>query len=200
MKLTFNRRLMLAVIADEIDCCPPPHTASTIRYALESAINYNFKGEYYENMVTLPSQRQVYRTLVDLWNSGLIVGWRIKSDGYNGTLPFWEIEYQLSCDVYRNSLINECSGVFSKVNKAKHGINFFGAVMDMGLGASEVALLKYRVKSLLQRTHPDKTAGFEEQFMQMKACSDWIREGIPEPTATFTEGSQSTSTKGLSNG
>gem|GEM_PF-5922172 len=29
MKMTFNRRLILAVIADEIDYCPPPHTAST---------------------------------------------------------------------------------------------------------------------------------------------------------------------------
>ena len=128
------------------------------------------------------------------------MGWRIKSDGYNGTLPFWEVEYQLSGDVHRNGLVNECNAVFNKTNKAKHGISFFGAVMNIGLPASEVAVLKQKVKSLMQKTHPDKAAGFEEQFMQMKACSDLIKSGIPEPTATFTEGSQSTSTKGLSNG
>lgn len=200
MKLTFNRRLMLAVIADEIDCCPPPHSASSIRYALESAINYNFKGEYYENMVTLPNKRQIYRTLKELWAGGLIVGWRIKSDGYNGTLPFWEIEYQLSGDVYRNSLINECNAVFNKVRKAKQGINFFGVVIDMGLPASEVVLLKQKVKSLIQKTHPDKAAGFEEQFMQMKACSDLIKSGIPEPTATHVSSNKSTNTMALDNG
>ena len=200
MKMSFNRKLMLAVIADEIDCCPPPHTASSIRYALESAINYNFKGEYYENMVTLPSKRQVYRTLVDLWNSGLIVGWRIKSDGYNGTLPFWEVEYQLSGDVHRNGLVNECNAVFNKVNKAKHGISFFGSVMHMGLPACEVVLLKQKVKSLIQKTHPDKAAGFEEQFMQMKACSDLIKSGIPEPTATHENSNHSTDTMELGNG
>jgi len=200
MKMTFNRKLMLAVIADEIDCCPPPHTASSIRHALESAINYKFEGWPYDAMTTLPTKRQIYRTLKELWVGGLIVGWRIKSDGYNGTLPFWEVEYQLAGDIHKNSLVNECNAVFNKVNKAKHGANFFGSVFDMGLPAQEVAILKHKVKSLVQRTHPDKAAGFENQFMQMKTCSDWIREGIPEPTATHTEGSQSASTKGLNNG
>jgi len=200
MKMTFNRKLMLAVIADEIDCCLPPHSASSIRYALENAINYKFEGWPYDAMTTLPTKRQIYRTLKELWAGGLIVGWRIKRDGYNGTLPFWEIEYQLSGDVYRNALVNECNAVFNKVRKAKHGINFFGVAMDMGLGASEVVLLKQKVKSLMQKTHPDKTAGFEEQFMQMKQCLDLIKSGIPLPTPTHENSSQSIGTIGLDNG
>jgi hypothetical protein len=33
----------------------------------------------------------------------------------------------------------------------------------------------------MQRTHPDKTSGYEVQFMQMKQCADWIKDGIPLP-------------------
>jgi len=200
MKMTFNRKLMLAVIADEIDCCLPPHSASSIRYALESAINYKFEGWPYDAMTTLPTDRQIYRTLADLWNSGLIVGWRIKRDGYNGTLPFWEVEYQLSGDVYKNSLITDCTMTYNKVNRAKYGVSFFGSVFDMGLPAQEIAPLLLKVKSLIQKTHPDKADGYEAQFKQMKQCLDWIKSGIPLPTPIQASSDQSTNTKGLTNG
>ena len=42
-----------------------------------------------------------------------------------------------------------------------------------------------QVKTLMQRTHPDKATGYAEQFQQMKQCRDWIKDGIPPPTPTF---------------
>lgn len=45
-----------------------------------------------------------------------------------------------------------------------------------------------KVKALMQKTHPDKTEGFEDEFIRMKQCSDWIKSGIPLPTPTHTSG------------
>jgi hypothetical protein len=58
----------------------------------------------------------------------------------------------------------------------------------MGLPASEVMPIMLRVKSLMQKTHPDKAIGYADQFQQMKKCSSWIRSGIPLPTPTHEAG------------
>jgi hypothetical protein len=182
MKMTFNRRLILAVLGEEIEGRQPPHSVGSIWYSLDSAFKYKWEGEPYSVMATLPTKRQIYRTLKELWVGGLIVGMRIKSDDSNTQLAYWETEYQLSGDVYKNSLIADCTLIYNKVDRAKHGANLFGGVFDRGLPAHEVFTLKLRVKSLMQRTHPDKATGYEAQFIQMKQCLDWIKSGIPLPT------------------
>ena len=111
---------------------------------------------------------------------------RRKVEDFNDRLPYWEVEYQLCSEVYKNSLIADCNAVYRKVDKAKHGVNFFGSVMDMGLPANEIRPLMLAVKSLMQKTHPDKASGYEDQFQQMKKCSDWIKSGIPLPTPTYS--------------
>jgi hypothetical protein len=110
-------------------------------------------------------------------------------DSSSCKLPYWELEWQLSTDVYRNALITECQMIYTKVDKAKHGVNIFGGVFDMGLPANEVKPLMNRVKALMQKTHPDKAGDdYVELFKQMKQCSDWIKSGIPLPTPTHTAG------------
>jgi hypothetical protein len=84
-------------------------------------------------MKTLPNKRQIHRTLKELWDDGFVVGNRIKVDGYNGRLSYWEVEYQLSSDVYLNSLIADCNEIYRKVNIAKNGSRFFSSVFNMGL-------------------------------------------------------------------
>jgi len=188
MKMTFNRSLMLSVLSGDVDGSPPPHSAGSISCSLDNAFNYKCDCEPYTLMKTLPNKRQIHRTLAELWKGGFVVGTRVKIEGYNGQLPYWEIKYQLCGDVYRNSLITECNEIYRKCNKFKHGINFFGSVMDMGLPEIEVKPLMLAVKSLMQKTHPDKASGFEYQFQQMKQCSDWIRSGIPLPTPAHEAG------------
>ena len=200
MKMTFNRRLIIAVLGGEIDSYPPPHSASSIRYNLANAFKYKWEGEPYSSMTILPTKRQLYRTLKELWVGGFIVGTRRKADYDRDLLPYWEIEYQLSGDVYKNSLIADCTLIYNKVDRAKHGANLFGGVFDRGLPAHEVFTLKLRVKSLMQRTHPDKATGYEAQFIQMKRCLDWIKSGIPLPAPTHAEGNQSTNTRSIING
>ena len=199
MKMTFNRRLTLFALAEDIDGTPPPHSASSVEYNLGNAFKV-WELEPYQSMTTVPNSRQIHRTLKELWHGGLIVGTRRKVEGYGGRLPYWEIEYQLCADVYKNSLVAECNNLFNKINRAKHGVNFFGSVMDMGLPAIEVRPLMSAVKSLMQRTHPDKAGGFEYQFQQMKQCSDWIRSGIPLPTPAHSEVGQSNNNEKYING
>ncbi len=184
MKMTFNRRLILLALSDQVDGTPPPHSASSIGYALAGAFQSNWGG-LYDEMKTLPNKQQIHRTLKELWHGGLIVGNRRKADRY-GQLPCWEVEYQLSGEVYRNWLIAECAAVYRKVNKAKNGFNFFGSVMDMGLPEAEVKALMLKVKALMQKTHPDKAAGYADEFKLMQQCKDWIKSGIPLPTPAHT--------------
>lgn len=179
MKMTFNRRLILLALSEPIDGSPPPHSASLIGHELENVFNSKGTG-LYEEMKSIPNKQQIHRTLKELWHGGFIVGSRVKVDRYS-QLPCWEVQYQLSGDVYRNWLVAECNTVFRKVNVAKNGINFFGSILDIGLPSCEVKLLLIKVKSLMQKTHPDKLDGFEQEFKQMKQCSLWIKEGIPLP-------------------
>ncbi|MGZ8190052.1 MAG: hypothetical protein ACXWTS_02350 [Methylococcaceae bacterium] len=192
MKMTFNRQLILSVLSENIDGSPPPHSAGTIGYSLENAFNCTWNVEPYASMKTLPNKRQIHRTLKELWQGGFIVGSRVKIEGYNGQLPYWEIEYQLSNEVYKNTLIAECNAIYRKVDKAKNGSRFFSSVFDMGLPASEVKPLMLRVKGLMQKTHPDKANGYEDQFKQMMECAAWIRSGIPLPTPTHEAGEKVT--------
>jgi|GEM_PF-1106073 len=184
-RLTFNKRLILDALTVDIDH-PPPHSANTVFYILQNAFDLKWTG-IYEGMKTKPNVNQIRRTLRTLANEGLIVCNRTKQQWFDSSsckLPYWELEWQLSTDVYRNALITECQAVYKKVDKAKHGFNLFGGVFDMGLPENEVKPLMLKVKGLMQKTHPDKAAGYEFEFKQMKQCSDWIKSGIPLPTPT----------------
>jgi hypothetical protein len=188
-RLTFNKRLILEALTVDMDS-PPPHSANTVFYILETAFDLKWSG-IYEGMKTKPNVNQIRRTLRSLANEGLIVCNRTKQQWFDSSsckLPYWELEWQLSNDVYRNALITECQAVYKKVDKAKHGVNMFGGVFDMGLPANEVKPLMDKVKALMQKTHPDKAAGYEHEFKQMKQCASWIRSGIPLPTPTHTAG------------
>lgn len=195
MKLTKNRTLILQALAESNEYDKPPYSASSIRYTLENAFNYKWQGY---DMKTLPSIIQIHRTLKDLWHGGAIVGTRVKDDGgFNGSLPCWVIRYQLSGDVEKNYIVSECQALHRKVSKAKHGTNLFGGVFDMGLPENDVKQLTIRVKSLMQKTHPDKATGFESEFKQLKDALDLIKSGIPKPTPTFTAADSSNFQKQL---
>ncbi len=185
MKLTNNRKLILQALAESNQYDNPPYSAYNVHSTLKDAFNY--KWQDYE-MKTLPSLIQVHRTLKDLWHSGLIVGTRKKADWYENALPCWIVEYQLSSDVEKNYIISECAAIYRQVGKAKFGTTMFGGVFDMGLPANEVKPLADKVRTMMQRTHPDKAIGFENEFKQMRECHEWIKSGIPLPVPTHTKG------------
>lgn len=197
MKMTTNRRLTLLAMAESFEDLPP-YAASSIAYTLTNAFNY--KWPRYEALKSIPNKQQIHRTLRDLWRDGLIVGTRIKEDAhYGGGLPSWVILYQLSSAVEYNHIAAACKTLHRKVHKAKHGVNFFGSVMDMGLPADEVAALAVEVKRMLQRTHPDKVQGLDDQFRLMIECRDWIKSGIPLPAPTHSTAQHQPKTGRLQN-
>jgi hypothetical protein len=64
------------------------------------------------------------------------------------------------------------------------GNQFFSAVFGLGLSADEVKPLMAKVKTLMQKTHPEKAVDYEYHPKQMKQCNAWIKSGIPLPTPT----------------
>lgn len=98
-------------------------------------------------------------------------------------LPSWVVYYQLSSDVEKNWIAKECKDVCRKVKRAKLGINFFqdAPPFDMGLPADEVKVLARKVRSLMQKTHPDKAVGFEDEFKKLQEAHELIKSGIPLP-------------------
>jgi hypothetical protein len=54
----------------------------------------------------------------------------------------------------------------------------FGGVFGMGLSADEVKTLADTVRSLIQKTHPDKAEGHEDEFVQLKAAGEKIETGM----------------------
>lgn len=182
-RLTFNKRLILEALKENYDS-QPPHSASSIFYILENAVTYKWTG-IYEGMKTLPSLNQIRRTLRSLAKEGLIVSRRVKNNDCvnQNRLPYWELEWQLTDDVEHNALITEINDICHKVTKAKYGITLFSGVpFDYGALPDDVAIMKAKVKSLMQKTHPDKATGYIEEFKQLKDCMTMIRAGIPLPT------------------
>ena len=180
MKMTNNRRMVLRALTHvSIGYGCPPHSAIHVAYILKSAFKYHWRG--YENLKSVPIKQQIYRTLQELWYAGLIVGTRRKM-WVRGILHRWIVHYQLSSDVERNYLLARCEELHAKTKRAKYGVTLFGEEpFDQGLPAPEVTQLMRDVRSMLQRTHPDKVRGMEHQFQRMKEALDWIRSGIPAP-------------------
>jgi hypothetical protein len=188
MKTTANRKLILQLLSDHIDGDPPPHSASSIMYALENGVKYG----WIEGLKSVPRKEQLYRTLRDLLAAGLIAVKKQKDEPIDNGLPYWCNYYQLANEVNKNAIIAECNEVYQKVRKAKYGWKLFASVFDMGIPANEVKPLMTRVKALMQKTHPDKVEGLEYEFKQMQECSRIIKSGLPLPTPTHRAGDKVT--------
>ena len=179
MRLTKNRLLILRLLDEEIEGSMPPHSVCSIHYTIQNLVKYKWQG--YPELSTVPDKRNINRTCIDLLNAGLLVVSRVKDESFNNNLPYWEKCYQLASSVERNFLIRECDHIYRKVNTAKNGVSMFGMVLNKGLPDSEVKILGKKVKVMLQRTHPDKIAGYEYQFKLMRETKDVLKSGIPSP-------------------
>lgn len=170
MKLTKNRKLILGVLDSYIADAwgAPPHSADTVRFELD-----RMGIRYHKNAI--------YRTLKDLLDAGLIVAEKRLTDPISDGLPYWQNYYQLTGSQDANAILLETETIHKKLDKAVHGVNFFGAIIDLGLPPEEVVVLKARVKSLMQHVHPDKSNRYEYEAKLLGECMKWIKEGIPIP-------------------
>ena len=190
--MTFSRKLILHALGDCLPDCGSvaPYTAHSLYWSLKTAFELKWPGIYAE-MKTCPNLSQIHRSIRDLRQAGLVIGIRQKNQLGWQQQPFWETAYQLSTEVYKNRLIAECNEVHAKTKTAKFGLLLFGGEpFGMGLPVGEVQALIVQVKSLIQKCHPDKNAGFQEQFEQLRQCKVWIKDGIPLPEQTVAKASK----------
>ncbi|MEI6067953.1 MAG: hypothetical protein WCP96_11460 [Methylococcaceae bacterium] len=174
--MTFNRRLVLLVLSEPTEGTQPPHSAATIMYTLEAAYKYQWTEGLYADMRFVPSKPQLYRTLRELWQGGLIVGSRYKHEGDNGRLPYWEVEYQLSSEVDRNSLLREIDQALIKAGQV-HGVFLFTTDCFFREPFDPAPVI-VSLKALMHRTHPDKVAGYETEFDQLGKALKYARAKI----------------------
>lgn len=167
------------------DCGLPPYSASNLHYMIETIAHYGDAECKADYGITKPqSMRQIHRTLNDLEKAGLLAVSKHLEEPYKQhQLPRWIKRYQLIEHIERNQLIADVQAICRKVHRAKYGISFFGSTpFDYGALPDDVARMKTTVKSLMQKTHPDKANGYTDLFKELKDCMSLIRSGIPLPT------------------
>ena len=178
---TKNRQLIMRLLSEIWeDCGMPPYSADSLHYIMNTIVSYC--PEY--GLDKVPSKSQIHRTLRDLVKAGLVAVSRHKEEPYgNQQLPRWIKRYQPVEHIERNQLIADVQTICRKVHRAKYGSSFFGSPpFDYGASPEDVAQMKTTLKTLMQKTHPDKAEGYSDLFKELKDCMSVIRSGIPLPS------------------
>jgi len=174
MKQTRNRTVILNCLSEPNSDCggPPPFCADSIHYMLETGF------EWYGAKRPV-SISQIHRTLRDLFNAGILVKESRLCDPIDGGLPSRVNYWQLASEVEHNALLHEIRGVLRTASKA-HGTFFFGhdRFFDQPMDRAEKAAVIADIKTLMQRTHPDKTSGYEQGFNALNQALTYCRSTI----------------------
>lgn len=170
-RMTAHRKVVLEILDDDLvdsgGC--PPYAASSVHWELE---RMHRSGA----IATLPSRRQLYRTLRDLWNDGLIVASRRLADSIEH-LPYWELCYEVSESAERNTILSQCIKLHTEVKKARVGAQFFGTKLD-GAGATkeQVEAWTAQAHSLTQRIREHTGRGeLSEASTGINECKKWLK-------------------------
>jgi hypothetical protein len=103
-----------------------------------------------------------------LAKEGLIVGeQRLMTwfDSSSCKLPYKEWHWQLVDEIEHNALMTEINDICRKVERAKYGVSLFGCTpFDYGALPDDVKQWKTTLKTLMQKTHPDKANGYVEKL------------------------------------
>jgi hypothetical protein len=171
LKQTKNRKAILKCLSEpDADCGLPPFSASDVHYLLE----HGFKWYGAARPVSIS---QINRTLRDLLKAGVIVKeTRIDEPRDTGLLASKVNYYQLADSVDRNALLREIDQVLRTAGNV-HGTflfstdHFFREPFDPSPVIADI-------KSLMQKTHPDKVKGFEDEFNQLNKALKYCRAKI----------------------
>ena len=174
MRQTKNRAAILKCLTEPNEDCggSPPYSASSIEHML----SYGFAWYGAARPVSVS---QINRTLRDLLADGLIVGESRLDEGSNGALPQRVNYWQVAGHVARNKLLNEVVNVCRTASKA-HGTFLFNrdSFFDKPMDDAQKAVIIKDLKSLMQRTHPDKADGYTEQFTRINEALAYVRSNV----------------------
>lgn len=171
-RLTQNRIEILRCLTEgDPDCGLAPYSVSSVHYMI-----YGF--ELHEDKVLRKSrENQIRRTLNELVCDGLVIMSRSKNEGSNTRLPFWENEYQIAAMADANHYERELREIERKISHAYNGFGgiFFGKPDGEGLTEMDKNALILKVKSIIQKSHPDKPNGDAVRFKRMKKLLEMLR-------------------------
>ena len=123
---------------------------------------------------------QINRTLRDLLAAGVIVKETRIDDSITGNgLPCRVNYYQLADAVERNALLAEINKTLAKAEKC-HGTFLFTTdhFFNQPFKAKEKAAVIADIKALIQRSHSDRTDGFEYETQQLNKALKYCRSDI----------------------
>jgi len=170
-----NRTAILKCLTEPNSDCggQPPYSASDIHYMLE----YNFEWYGAKKPVSIS---QINRTLRDLLSAGVIAKETRIDDSITGNgLPCRVNYYQLADAVERNAFLTEINQTLGKAEKC-HGTFLFGYdhFFNKPFNAKEKAKVIANIKALIQRSHSDRTDGFEHETQQLNKALKYCRSDV----------------------
>jgi hypothetical protein len=171
LKQTRNRKAILKCLSEpDADCGLPPFSASDVHYLLEH-------GFVWYGLTKPVSISQINRTLRDLLKAGVIVKeTRLDEPRDTGLLASRVNYYQLADAVDRNALLREIDQVLRTAGTV-HGTFLFGTDHYFREPFDPAPVIA-DIKGLMQRTHPDKVAGYEAEFDQLNKALKYCRAKI----------------------
>ena len=171
-RLTKNRIEILRCLTEgHPDCGLAPYSVSSVHYII-----YGFDLKE-DKSLRKSRENQIRRTLNELVCEGLVIMSRNKNEGSNTKLPFWENEYQIAAMAEANHYERELAEIERKISRAYKGLGgiFFGKPDGEGLAEIDKKELILKVKSIIQKYHPDKPNGDVMRFKRMKELLGMLR-------------------------
>lgn len=174
---------MRCLTEGHFDCGLPPYSVSSIHYMLYFWDEETGKVASISKARKKTQMNQIRRTLNELVVDGIVIMSRELQRDRGDVLPFWENQYQIAAMAEVNYLERELSEIERKISRAYNGFGtLFGGKPDgNGMTEHEKKELTKKIKSIMQRVHPDKVSGKEHQFITMKKCLDTLRAMKTKP-------------------
>jgi hypothetical protein len=140
-------------------------------------LEYNYKWYGANQPVSIS---QINRTLRDLLKAGLIIKeTRIDEPNDTGLLASRVNYYQLADSVERNTLLREIDQVLRTAGNVQ-GTFLFSTdhYLTEPFNPDQKAVVMADIKSLMQKTHPDKVTGFDDEFAELNKALKYCRAKI----------------------
>lgn len=113
IKMTRPRQIVMDLLRDHPDPDWPAFSASNIRFCLkDTGVDIHPKA--------------IHRTLKELWEAGLVVAHRVKTDGTSDSLPRWELHFEPCEAMMANYRRQRISQLELFIRRRTSGLGFFG--------------------------------------------------------------------------
>lgn len=172
-RMTKNRELILRMVSEpNIEGIAPPITVDHMVYYFE--YEYGYWGLEAPKKV---AHSQINRTLRELVAEGLVIFEYRTIETYGNKLLQKVKHYQLLSLKDRNALLSEIHNAL-RIAKKANGVQFFASLLEPAWTYEQRMEFIPVLRRLIQKTHPDKVSGFEEQYIDLTKALDYVKTEI----------------------